>query len=100
MEHEHAAYSDPSFPANQLIRHIGSESGRALWAEPSALAAAIFEVVSRDKRIPIRVPLGADAWGMVGRDVDAVKQDLDEFKEVSMSVGDAKQMDTIRFLHK
>ena len=42
-----------------------SEQGRSMWAEPSALAAAIYHVVSRGLRIPIRIPLGSDSWGLL-----------------------------------
>ncbi|KAI0895197.1 short-chain dehydrogenase [Annulohypoxylon nitens] len=94
----HKAYSDPSFPANRLLAHIGSEQDRALWAEPSAVAAAMYQVVSRGKRIPIRVPLGADAWGLIDGDLKKTKGDLDEIKDISHSVGDPKQLESIHFL--
>ncbi|KAI1770586.1 short-chain dehydrogenase, partial [Hypoxylon cercidicola] len=94
----HTAYSDPSYPANKLLRHIASEEGRALWAEPSTIAAAMYQVVSREKRIPIRVPLGSDAWGMIARDLENTKANLDEIKDISHLVGDPKQLDSIYFL--
>lgn len=75
-----------------------SEQSRSMWAEPSALAAAIYHVVGRGLRIPIRVPLGADAWGMISKDLEDVKKDLDELKDISLSVGDAKQLEMINFL--
>ncbi|KAI0882905.1 short-chain dehydrogenase [Annulohypoxylon maeteangense] len=94
----HKAYSDPNFPANMMLAHIGSEQGRALWAEPSAIAAAMYHVVSRRKRIPIRVPLGADSWGLIDGDLKNTKGDLDEIKDISYSVGDPKQLESIHFL--
>ncbi|KAI0903282.1 short-chain dehydrogenase [Ustulina deusta] len=98
MADDHPAYADPSYPANQLLSHIGSEQGRALWAEPSTLAAAIIQVVSRGQRIPIRVPLGSDAWGMIAKDIEGVKKDLDDVKDISTAVGNVKQLDLIRSL--
>ncbi|KAI1099520.1 short-chain dehydrogenase [Jackrogersella minutella] len=80
----HIAYADPSYPANQLLGHIASA------------LAALF--VSREKRIPIRVPLGSDAWGMIAKDLESTKNDLNDIKDISLSVGDAKQLDSIRFL--
>lgn len=94
----HPAYSDPSAPANQMLGYIQSEQGRSMWAEPSALAAAIYLIVGRGSRIPIRVPLGADSWGLISKDLEDIKKDLDEVKDVSLGVGDAKQLDTIDFL--
>ncbi|KAH9892387.1 hypothetical protein F4778DRAFT_784747 [Xylariomycetidae sp. FL2044] len=98
MAKRHPAYSDPSTPSNQLLGHMQSEQGRSLWAEPSALAAAIYEVVSGGSRIPIRIPLGADAYGLISMDIEQIKKDLEEFKDISLGVGDAKQFDTIDFL--
>ncbi|KAI1357558.1 short-chain dehydrogenase [Xylaria arbuscula] len=100
IANDHPAYADPNYPANQLLNHLASEQGRALWAEPSALATGVYQIVSRGQRIPIRVPLGADAWGMIARDIEDVKKDLEDVKDISMSVGDARQLDTIKFLQK
>ncbi|KAI0509139.1 NAD(P)-binding protein [Xylaria bambusicola] len=96
----HPAYADPSYPAKQLLDYIKSEQGRAFWAEPMALAKAILELVSRGQRIPIRLPLGPDAWGMVVKDVESTQKELEEFKDLSLSVGDSKQLETIGFLTK
>lgn len=98
MAKKHPAYSDPSAPTNQLLGYMQSEQGRSMWAEPSALAAAIYRIVDRGSRIPIRVPLGADSWGMISKDLEDIKKDLDELKEISLGVGDSKQLKTIDFL--
>ncbi|KAI3318547.1 short-chain dehydrogenase [Xylariaceae sp. AK1471] len=98
MAKRHPAYDQPTYPTNFMLSYILSEQGRSLWAEPRALAAAIYHVVSRGKRIPIRVPLGVDAWGLIAKDLEDVKKDLDEVKDISLSVGDAKQLDAIDFL--
>ncbi|KAI1373179.1 NAD(P)-binding protein [Hypoxylon crocopeplum] len=98
MAKRHPAYSDPSYPTNLLLTYMLSEQGRSSWSEPSAIAAAIYHIVSRGQRIPIRVPLGADAWGMIAKDLEDTKKDLDELKEVSLGVGDLKQLDSISFL--
>ncbi|KAK5634945.1 hypothetical protein RRF57_010657 [Xylaria bambusicola] len=88
------------YPANQLLDYIKSEQGRALWAEPMALAKAIFELVSRGQLIPIRLPLGPDAWGMIVKDVESTQKELEGFKDITLSIGDAKQLETIGFLAK
>lgn len=98
MAKRHPAYSDPNAPTNQLLGYIQSDYGRNMWAEPSALAAAIYHIVGRGLRIPIRVPLGADSWGMISKDLEDIKKDLDKVKVVSFGVGDAKQLETIDFL--
>lgn len=98
MAERHPAYENPSYPTNFLLSYLLSEQGRNLWAEPSALAAAIDRVVNRGDRIPIRVPLGANAWGIIVKDLEDIKTDLDELKDIRLSVGDPKQLDSIDFL--
>ena len=98
MAKRHSAYSDPSAPINQLLGYMQSEQGRGMWAEPSALAVAIYHVVSRGLRISIRIPLGSDAWGLISKDLEDIRKDLEELKDVSLGVGDAKQLETIAFL--
>lgn len=64
------------------------------------MAAAIYLVVSRGERIPIRVPLGPDSWGLIAQDLESTKNDLDELKDISVSMGDPKQFEAISFLRK
>ena len=98
MAERHPAYADPSYPTNVMLSYMFSEKLRETWAEPSAIAAAIYVVVSRGQRIPIRVPLGSDSWGMIAKDLEDTKKDLDELKDISFGVGDAKQFESIEFL--
>ncbi|KAH8678028.1 retinol dehydrogenase 8 [Xylariales sp. PMI_506] len=91
MEKRHPAYSDPSFPSNVLLDHMRDERWRETWAEPSDVARAMYEVVSRGQRIPIRLPLGPDSWGMLVAEVEKCRREFDEFKDLSLSVGDPKQ---------
>ncbi|RMJ24445.1 3-oxoacyl- acyl-carrier-protein reductase [Aspergillus sp. HF37] len=96
----HPAYAAPNFPTNALLGYMGKEENRSSWAEPNAIAAAMYCLISRGQRIPIRAPLGADAHGMMTMDLENIRKDLDELKEISIGVGDAKQLDTIDFLQK
>jgi hypothetical protein len=61
-------------------------TSRETWAEPDALAAAMYELVSRGQRIPIRVPLGLDSWSAVMADLEKCKADFEELKEFSTSI--------------
>ncbi|KAI1343500.1 NAD(P)-binding protein [Xylariaceae sp. FL0016] len=100
MVSRHPAYADPSYPANLLRSYLEREENRAAFADAGDVAAAMYRVVSRGQRIPIRVALGPDSFGMISREIDNVKRDLDEMKEISLSVGDPKQLETINFLRK
>ena len=70
------------------------------WSSPEAVAAAMYEVVSRGRRIPIRVPLGPDAWGLIKDEIRQVNTDLDELKELSERVRNTKQLGSTQFLRK
>lgn len=96
----HPAYVDPNYPTNALLGYKGKEENRSSWAEPDAIAAAMYHLVSRRQRIPIRVPLGADAYGMIAMEIESIKKDLDELKEISLGVGEMKQLESINFLQK
>ena len=87
MEHRHPAYSDPSFPTNVLFAHMTDPSARESWAEPEGLAAAMYKLVSRGQKLPIRLPLGSDSWSMIMADIEATKAELEGLKELSVSVG-------------
>ena len=68
------------------------------WAEPESVAAAMYNLVSRRQRIPIRLPLGSDSWDMIMTDIDNVKKELTELKPLSVSVGSPKGVDDLRSL--
>lgn len=86
MEKRHPAYSDPSYPTNALLAFMLDPKSSETWAEPSAIAEAMYRIVSRGEPIPIRVPLGSDAWSMIVADVEKTKKDLEGLKSLSMSV--------------
>ena len=86
MEERHPAYGDPSYPTNALLSYMTDPKSRETWAEPGAVAAAMYKIVSRGERIPIRVPLGVDAWSMIMADIRNVGKELEEMKKLSESV--------------
>ncbi|KAI2634593.1 short-chain dehydrogenase [Xylaria nigripes] len=100
FKNRHPAYDDPSFPANVLMKFRDNKENRKYWAEPRMVAEAIYRVTSRGQRIPIRVPLGADAYGMIANEIESVKKDLEEMKEISLGVGDPKQLESLSFMKK
>ncbi|RAH82237.1 NAD(P)-binding protein [Aspergillus japonicus CBS 114.51] len=96
----HPAYDHPNYPANALLAYMGQEENRRAWAEPEAIARAMVSIVSRGRRIPIRVPLGADAFGMISQELESIKKDLEEVRETSLGVGETEQLDSIGFLQR
>ncbi|KAI0893974.1 NAD(P)-binding protein [Annulohypoxylon nitens] len=100
MSRRHPAYANPTYPTNALLTHMRNAENRKFWTKPKAVAAATYKLVSSGKRIPIRIPLGADAFGMIQLDIENIKKGLEEFKDISLGVGDEKQMESITFLKK
>ena len=96
----HPSYSAPDTPARLLEEYILDIDNQSTWSSPQSVAMAMYEVVSRGQRIPIRVPLGPDAWGLIKDEIKQVDNALDEFRYLSESVGHAKQFDSIQFLRK
>jgi NAD(P)-dependent dehydrogenase (short-subunit alcohol dehydrogenase family) len=86
MEKRHPAYDDPNYPTNALFSYMIDPKSRETWAEPEAIANAMYRIVSRGERIPIRIPLGPDSWQMIMADLQNVKRDLEDIKELSTSV--------------
>lgn len=86
MEQRHPAYADPSYPTNALLAYMTDPRSSEGWAEPEAIAAAMYRIVSRGERIPIRVPLGVDAHQMIIADIESTEKELEGLKDLSMSV--------------
>jgi hypothetical protein len=91
MEQRHPAYTNPSYPTNALLTYMLDEKSRELWAEPAGIALAMYEIVSRGQKIPIRVPLGSDSWGAIMADLEKNKHELEELKDLSLGVGNPEQ---------
>ncbi|KAI8313649.1 putative oxidoreductase [Colletotrichum sp. SAR11_59] len=60
----------------------------------------IYTVVSSGNRVPIRLPLGPDSRGLLNSDLESIRKDLDEFENLSLGLGDSKQLESINFLRK
>lgn len=79
----HPAYAAPDSPSRILEGYVDHPDSPKSWASAEDAAAAMYELVSRGKRIPIRVPLGADAWGAIKQELSDIDRDLEEIKEIS-----------------
>ncbi|KAI0474186.1 NAD(P)-binding protein [Xylariaceae sp. FL0804] len=101
MSKRHPAYADPRYPTNLQISYREKPENRESWVEPDAVAAAMHLIVSRGRRIPIRLPLGPDSFGLISQEIDNVKRDLEEHKEISLSVfNPQKTSSAVEFLRK
>jgi hypothetical protein len=70
------------------------------WGDPNIVAEVIYEVVGSGKKIPLRLPLGSDAWGMIKMEREAFSKELDELKSISEKPSGKEQLSSIDFLMK
>ncbi|KAK0702078.1 hypothetical protein B0T26DRAFT_659831 [Lasiosphaeria miniovina] len=94
----HPAYAAADSPSRVLEAYIADPASTRNWAEPASVAAALLELVAAGKPIPLRLPLGPDSWGALREDVKRKLRELDEVKDVALSVGHQAQAESIAFL--
>ncbi|OTA61604.1 short-chain dehydrogenase/reductase-like protein SDR [Hypoxylon sp. EC38] len=84
----HPAYAAADSPARIIEGYITNPDIQKTWTPAEKVAAAIYQVVARskDKSLPIRLPLTEGAWQVIKSEIAAVNKELEEFKELSVSV--------------
>lgn len=105
----HPAYAKEDTPTRVLERYIADEKSRELWADPDRIAEVIYGVVGdyhqhhqggegekeEKKKIPLRVPLGGDAWGVLKMANEKAGKELDEIKELAVGAGKKGQLEAL-----
>ncbi|KAM7198442.1 hypothetical protein V8F20_006203 [Naviculisporaceae sp. PSN 640] len=97
----HPAYVKEDTPSRVLEKFIGDEGARRLWADADRIAEVIYGVVGdfegkgEGKRIPLRVPLGGDAWGVLKMENEKAARELDEIKELAVGAGKEGQLEAL-----
>lgn len=93
---DHPAYTAPDCPTRKLLAYIENPEFRKSWSNPDKMAGAIYEVVSRGKKIPIRFPLGAMSWEVLRGEIDTMAREFDEIKALSVGVDTVEQAEGMR----
>ena len=83
----HPAYTDPSMPTRQLEAFFENRTFDEQNAKPEDVVKVAFDVVVKqgDRKLPLRLPLGLDVWGMIKGKLDEMNKTMDEWKAVSGS---------------
>jgi hypothetical protein len=105
---QHPAYTDPSCPTNQLIAYLADSKATENWASPAKVAEVIYMAISEGVEganggkggIPLRLPLGADSWGLQKADLEAALKEFEVLKPVSLSTSSAELLASVGFLQK
>ncbi|KAI8634062.1 retinol dehydrogenase 8 [Xylariaceae sp. FL1651] len=96
----HPAYAAPDMPTTVMLGLLGNTDLRKAFSSADDIARGAWELVSAGKEIPMRVPLGHDAWEVVMNETEAVKKELGGLKEFSSRFGGAFQGDMKSAINK
>jgi len=79
----HVAYVADDMPSRKLEAFVrqGLKSGAGI--EPAAIAKTLFDVASRDKKVPLHLPLGSTALKLIKSKLEGRLEDLEAVKELS-----------------
>ncbi|KAI1121672.1 retinol dehydrogenase 8 [Nemania abortiva] len=89
MANRHPAYVAPNMPTSIMLGLLGNTELRNSFSSADDIARGMWELLTRGKKIPIRVPLGKDACDAVIWEAESVKKELEELREFSSSFGGA-----------
>ncbi|KAK4234082.1 hypothetical protein C8A03DRAFT_18951 [Achaetomium macrosporum] len=94
----HPAYAAPDTPSRLLEKYIDDPEAIKNFADVDVVTKAMYSIVASGKAIPLRVPLGPDAWGVLKMENDKNGKALDEWKEFAISAGKAGQLESLDFM--
>ncbi|KAI1740558.1 retinol dehydrogenase 8 [Xylaria scruposa] len=100
METRHPAYAAPTMPTNAMLGLLGNEELLKNFSSADDIARGMWELLTRGQSIPIRVPLGEDAFDYVVAETENVKKELDSLKEFSRSFGGGMRSEEKAVLNK
>lgn len=98
----HPAYAGPDFAATQLFNYLKDPIASANWGEAADVARVVFNVVSHkgDRALPMRLPMGSDAYGLIVAETEVVAKELAAWKTESLSISSEAQLKSVDFLKK
>jgi short-subunit dehydrogenase len=101
MRNRHPAYAAPDMPTNALLSLLDNAELRKGFSSADDMARAMWELLTRDgEKIPMRVPLGSDAWDVVMAETENVKRELEGLREFSRAFGGEAKGDAKAALNK
>lgn len=83
---KHPAYDAPDSPARMLAAYVDNPEARKSWSRADAMSAAIYEMASRGKQVPVRFPLGAVAWEVLRAKAESTMAEFDLNRSLSTGV--------------
>ncbi|KAK3301870.1 short-chain dehydrogenase [Chaetomium strumarium] len=94
----HPAYAAPDTPSRLLDKYIDDPEASKNFADVDDVTKAMYSIVASGKEIPLRVPIGPDAWGVLKIENEKNGKALDEWKDFAISAGKAGQFESLDFM--
>jgi NAD(P)-dependent dehydrogenase (short-subunit alcohol dehydrogenase family) len=94
----HPAYAAPDTPARLLDKYIDDPEAQKHFAHVDDVTKAMYSIVASGREIPLRVPIGPDAWGILKMENEKNGKALDEWKEFAISAGKEGQLESLDFM--
>jgi hypothetical protein len=79
----HPAYAAADMPSRILEGYVNKGIKSSSLIEPSVVVETIFTIASRGERVPLRLPLGINAWRLAKSKFESLLGDLDAVKKLS-----------------
>ncbi|TVY91735.1 putative oxidoreductase [Lachnellula willkommii] len=84
----HPAYDNDEAPLTGLSKYIKIPSSADTWADADKCAAVLFDVVlgQKDKPLPTRLNLGADALPLMRHEIGEYLREMEDWEEETLKV--------------
>ncbi|ORY62359.1 uncharacterized protein BCR38DRAFT_517803 [Pseudomassariella vexata] len=84
----HPAYAAADTPSRVLEGYVKDPEMQKTWTPAERIAAGMYSVVARakGKPLPMRLPLTKGAWEVIKAELSAADKELEDIKEMSLSV--------------
>lgn len=98
----HPAYVDPAYPTSQLLAYLKNKDAMANWGEAADVARTLVNTVSHkgEKPLPLRLPMGSDAYTMILAETEAIAKEVTEWEAEIKAISNFEQVESINFLRK
>ena len=98
----HPAYAGPESATSQLLAYLSNPDATANWGEAASVARVLVDAVSRqgEKPLPLRLPVGSDAYAMIVAENENITKELAEWKSEIESISSQEQVESIDFLRR
>lgn len=89
----HPAYEDPACGYTQLRAYMDLKNA-AQWSDAAVCARVLYEVASKRNEVnpPLRLALGADAWGVVKTELEGIMEEHEVWRPVAESTSHAENI--------